>query len=1047
MEEARSQAQGAEAKAPEAGARVEQQALQIEELARQLEEARRQAAELLAGRDAQQPELELARAEAASAANQIDGLKAALSELTFQLKESRAGTEEQVGQLQSRFETLSNELEGSRAVAAELRRSREALERKVALLTKELEKAREGATELIASRNVLRSQIERTRSEAQIFEVRAQKADTQTQQQAWQIELLRKDLDEARTRAAELTAGRNLLQLQIEEAGWEPRPADGHAQAANGAAMQGKSNGAAQAIVSEAPGSSPQEQLQERVPDFDPVYYAECYPDVAAAGIDLLTHYIQHGRSEGRRHQPIATGFVSDESRFDSAKETIILVSHEASRTGAPILALNLAQYLSAKYNIITIFLRDGALIENFEEISSQVFHIAGTDRHPVECRYIIDAILRERQIRYAIVNSIVSYDCVPALGAAGIPIVMLIHEFASHARPLSAVREALIWATNSVFSAEVAANSFRREHATLLKGRVHVLPQGPCQLPAPTQQVDLNSQLQRLKAGMRPPGSENALVVLGVGFVHLRKGIDLFLTSAASALQLNPERQVRFVWIGHGYDPDWELNYSVYLAEQIARSGLEDRVVILDEVSDLEPAYAMADVFYLSSRLDPLPNVTIDAALRGLPIVCFEGASGMAEVLGANAAAGTTVVPHLDADAAARLILKLAEDKRLREQIGNATRAVAEAAFDMDCYVREIDKIGERAVESIRQRRADFETIIADPLFDAEFSRLARSSPMTREAAVGLFLAYWTNARSTLRPFPGFHPQIYAEHHPELFQSGINPLADYIRKGHPAGPWMNRVISAEEAESAPSATQLRAAIQAHFHYPELIGDFLAKLPANELRCDLLLSTNDEAKAELLRAATAGYQRGRAEVRVFPNRGRDIAPLLTGFGEEIAQNYDVIGHLHSKRSLALDEAMGETWREFLWQHLLGDRYPMMDLVLAQFARDEQLGLIFAEDPHLCGWDENLAIAEDIAERAGLPTSLPKFFNFPIGTMFWARTAVLAPLLALELDFDDYPAEPLANDGTMLHALERLLPFAAKKAGFSYATVHVPRISR
>ena len=95
----------------------------------------------------------------------------------------------------------------------------------------------------------------------------------------------------------------------------------------------------------------------------------------------------------------------------------------------------------------------------------------------------------------------------------------------------------------------------------------------------------------------------------------------------------------------------------------------------------------------------------------------------------------------------------------------------------------------------------------------------------------------------------------------------------------------------------------------------------------------------------------------------MPNRGRDIGPLLTAYGGELTQNYDVVGHLHGKRSSGVDAAMGETWREFLWQHLLGARYPMMDIALAHFAENEQLGLIFPEEPHLCDWDDNLAIAE------------------------------------------------------------------------------------
>jgi hypothetical protein len=36
------------------------------------------------------------------------------------------------------------------------------------------------------------------------------------------------------------------------------------------------------------------------VPGFDPVFYLKTYPDVAAAGVDPLDHYLQYGRSEGR---------------------------------------------------------------------------------------------------------------------------------------------------------------------------------------------------------------------------------------------------------------------------------------------------------------------------------------------------------------------------------------------------------------------------------------------------------------------------------------------------------------------------------------------------------------------------------------------------------------------------------------------------------------------------------------------------------------------------------------------------------------------------
>ena len=39
----------------------------------------------------------------------------------------------------------------------------------------------------------------------------------------------------------------------------------------------------------------------------------------------------------------------------DAAKPTAIVVSHEASTTGAPILALNLAQQLSRSHNVVCL--------------------------------------------------------------------------------------------------------------------------------------------------------------------------------------------------------------------------------------------------------------------------------------------------------------------------------------------------------------------------------------------------------------------------------------------------------------------------------------------------------------------------------------------------------------------------------------------------------------------------------------------------------------------------------------------------------------------
>jgi lipopolysaccharide biosynthesis protein len=77
----------------------------------------------------------------------------------------------------------------------------------------------------------------------------------------------------------------------------------------------------------------------------------------------------------------------------------------------------------------------------------------------------------------------------------------------------------------------------------------------------------------------------------------------------------------------------------------------------------------------------------------------------------------------------------------------------------------------------------------------------------------------------------------------------------------------------------------------------------------------------------------------------------------------------------------------------------------------------------------------------------LRTTLPVSIECPVGTMFWARPEALAPLLRLGLTWDDYPLEPLPVDGTMLHALERLLVLVAEHAGYQYATTYLPLFVR
>jgi lipopolysaccharide biosynthesis protein len=70
----------------------------------------------------------------------------------------------------------------------------------------------------------------------------------------------------------------------------------------------------------------------------------------------------------------------------------------------------------------------------------------------------------------------------------------------------------------------------------------------------------------------------------------------------------------------------------------------------------------------------------------------------------------------------------------------------------------------------------------------------------------------------------------------------------------------------------------------------------------------------------------------------------------------------------------------------------------------------------------------------------LPSSLAP--DFPSGSMFWARSMALGPLLDLGLSFEDFPPEQGQTDCTLAHTIERLYAIACERAGYRWAKIAV-----
>jgi len=225
-----------------------------------------------------------------------------------------------------------------------------------------------------------------------------------------------------------------------------------------------------------------------------------------------------------------------------------------------------------------------------------------------------------------------------------------------------------------------------------------------------------------------------------------------------------------------------------------------------------------------------------------------------------------------------------------------------------------------------------------------------------------------------------------------------------------------------------------------HMFYPDLAAEIRGYLENIPGPVDLFISTDVEIKRELILDAFSGWDAGTVEVRLAPNRGRDIGPKLITF-RDVYSRYEYVLHLHSKKSAHASHL--RLWRHFVYETLVGDPQ-IVSGILAAFEGDTSLGMV-APEPYrpvraALSWGANYDLAKALAGRLGAKITPDVAPDFPAGSMFWARSAALRPLLDLDLRAEDFTDEAGQGDGTLAHAIERLYFVACRLAGFRWIEI-------
>ena len=224
-------------------------------------------------------------------------------------------------------------------------------------------------------------------------------------------------------------------------------------------------------------------------------------------------------------------------------------------------------------------------------------------------------------------------------------------------------------------------------------------------------------------------------------------------------------------------------------------------------------------------------------------------------------------------------------------------------------------------------------------------------------------------------------------------------------------------------------------AVHVHLYYVDLLEEFCSYLDHIPYPFDLFVSVRSQADIEQVKQRMQRIHCvSNVTVECSVNRGRDIAPFYVQFWDRLSQ-YDYLLHIHSKKSLFTgSEQYG--WRQYSLDTLLGSEERIKRIFYQM--QHENVGLFFPEvyeglDYIVNTWMQNEILGRKLSESLHIPFE-NGFFNYPVGSFFWVQTECLRPLIENKLQLNDFSEEAGQIDGTLAHALERLIAPMTLKSG-------------
>ncbi|MDB9376887.1 glycosyltransferase [Nodularia sphaerocarpa] len=368
----------------------------------------------------------------------------------------------------------------------------------------------------------------------------------------------------------------------------------------------------------------------------------------------------------------------------------ILLISHDATRTGAPICLLMLLKELvnQPDFDCWVLLDRGEEMEEEFAKYAPTLNLSKLATSNLYKDQILQDVLSSFRQFSHssvAICNTAAISHINKACDENKIPVLAWLHELPTsietylegkpsfekiikHSRKTIVVSEFVKSSLAKHY--EVDQQLFSTVYAAPAKNFAHIDPE---------------NARQKIRQEFNLPN--DALIILGCGTVDMRKGSDLFVQVGKRVLNAGKFPNIWFIWIGKSYDDifrNWLLHDTKVM-------GMEKQIIFAGPRNDTSNYFAGADIFLLTSREDPFPLVNLEAMSCGLPVIAFEGGGGATEIYPNECGVS---VEYLNVDAMVQEILALISDQERREKISLNAKNLIEQHLTWNRFSEQIVNI-----------------------------------------------------------------------------------------------------------------------------------------------------------------------------------------------------------------------------------------------------------------------------------------------------------------------------------------------------------------